>query len=117
MIPFSALTDYQRDNPTAEIFNRDFKFTAVVIWEKPSQDMNIKKLSQEVMFWDITTPRFEITYSPQPVLLSDVKNTVFSLSNANFDVDNLQDYTVRWELFPNLWDMNRATVLRSGSLY
>lgn len=45
------------------------------------------------------------------MLITDVKNTVFTISNANFDVTNIADYTVYWQLDPQLKDMNQATVL------
>lgn len=89
-----------------------------MVWERPNtSDLSLKKLSVEVKFWDIKTPKFEISYSPQPVLLTDVKDTVFSLTQANFDVNNLGDYEVRWEVFPQLVDYNWSTTLRNGALF
>lgn len=117
VIPFSYVASLQQKNPALTIFKRAFLFTAVISWDKPNSDIAVDKLSSQVMFWDITAPSFEITYSPMPVLITDVKNTVFTLANANFDLNNLQDFNVEWTLSPPLADMSQATVLRSGALY
>lgn len=78
------------------MFNNPFQFTAVVSWNKPDSDIAVDKLSVSVMFWDVEPPVFDVVYSPSPVLITDVKNTVFSMINSNFNLDNLNDYTVDW---------------------
>jgi hypothetical protein len=69
------------------------------------------------MFWNVDAPKFEILFSPQPVLVTDVKDTVFSLVNMNFDVSNFTDYEVTWSIEPDLPQMNMKTLLRSGTVF
>lgn len=56
------------------------------------------------MFWDIIVPSFNVMYSPSPILITDVKDTVFSLTNANFNLNSLSNYTVSWDIDPDLND-------------
>jgi hypothetical protein len=46
----------QQKNPSATIFKRAFLFTAVISWDKPNSNIEVDKLSSQVMFWDITAP-------------------------------------------------------------
>lgn len=76
------------------MFSNQFIFTVVVTWNKPDLDFEIDKLSSQVMFWDVDAPTFDIVYSPTPVLITDVKNTVVSIVNSNFDLTTLNNYDV-----------------------
>jgi hypothetical protein len=67
-----------------------------------------------VKFWNIEAPVFDVVYSPSPVLITDVKNTVFSMINSNFDLTKMNNYNVEWIIDPELNDPSQQTVLSNG---
>ena len=98
------------------MFNNPFQFTAVVSWNKPDSDIAVDKLTQTVKFWNIDAPVFDVVYSPSRVLITDVKNTVFSIINSNFDLTKLNNYNVQWIIDPQLNDLSQQTVLSNGQI-
>lgn len=86
----------------------------MISWNKPDNDIAVDKLTQTVKFWNIEAPVFDVVYSPSPVLITDVKNTVFSMINSNFDLTKMNNYNVEWIIDPELDDPSQQTVLSNG---
>ena len=98
------------------MFLTEHEFTAIISCNKPDTDLVVDKLSEVVIFYDLTKPSFDLVYSPDPILITDVKNTVFSLTNANFNINDLRNYNVEWTLEPDLFDYTQRTVLQYGKI-
>ena len=61
-------------------------------------------------------PLFSITSEPNPILTTDDSNTVFFLEPINFDINDVRDYEVIWQLTPVLEQPEKREIGSSGKV-
>lgn len=88
-IPWSKVVD-------ADVtFEYAYTIEMIVTWSKLDGTIEAKKRTAVITWYDMEVPDFEITYTPVPVLVTDTKNTAFSIVSKNFDVKKeYRSYTI-----------------------
>lgn len=56
-------------------FKKPYEFSVTVVWAKPDGNSEEKKLTESVVWFDLTIPQFKIAYAPKPLLITSTENT------------------------------------------
>ena len=73
-------------------FETDFTIKLIINWSKTDGDIETKTEETTAAWFDVEQPSFELTYSPEPIIITNTKNTVFTIAPENFEVTDMRNY-------------------------
>ena len=73
-------------------FATDYTIKLIINWSKTDGTLETKTESSTVAWFDVEMPVYDLTYTPDPVLVTYTKNTVFTITPSNFEVTDMRNY-------------------------